>query len=93
VVGHMRIGLISDVHGNLPALETVLSDMPNVDTVVCVGDVIGYNPWPRECLERVRDEASVTVQGNHDRTVRTPEKYRGNQLLRLVRLQLGHREL
>lgn len=76
----MRIGLISDVHGNLPALETVLSDMPDVDTIVCVGDVIGYNPWPAACVERVRDVASVTVQGNHDRTVRTPETYRGNQM-------------
>lgn len=76
----MRIGLISDVHGNLPAMETVLSDMPDVDTIVCVGDVIGYNPWPAACVDRVRDVASVTVQGNHDRTVRTPEKYRGNQM-------------
>jgi len=76
----MRIGLISDIHGNLPALETVLADMPAVDTIVCVGDVIGYNPWPAECVERVRDTAAVTVQGNHDRTVRTPDRYRGNQM-------------
>lgn len=76
----MEIGLISDVHGNLPALETVLSDMPAVDTIVCVGDVVGYNPWPAACVERVRDVASITVQGNHDRTVRTPEKYRANRM-------------
>lgn len=76
----MRIGLISDVHANLPALEAVLEDMPAVDDVVCVGDVIGYGPWPAECLERVRDVASVTVQGNHDRTVETPERYRHNEM-------------
>lgn len=76
----MQIGLISDIHGNLPALETVLSDMPPVDNIVCLGDVIGYNPWPSECLERVREEASVTVKGNHDRTVRTPERYRANRM-------------
>jgi putative phosphoesterase len=76
----MQIGLISDIHGNLPALETVLSDMPAVDQIVCLGDVIGYNPWPSECVERVREIASVTVQGNHDRTVRTPETYRANQM-------------
>jgi len=76
----MQIGLISDIHGNLPALGTVLKDIPAVDIIVCVGDVIGYNPWPAECVERVRDVASVTVQGNHDRTVRTPERYRANQM-------------
>ena len=76
----MQVGLISDIHGNLPALETVLSDMPSVDTIVCLGDVIGYNPWPCECLERVREVTSVTVQGNHDRTVRMPETYRANQM-------------
>jgi putative phosphoesterase len=76
----MKVGLISDIHGNLPALEAVLSDMPGVETIVCVGDVIGYNPWPSECVERVRDIASVTVQGNHDRNVRTPERYRANDM-------------
>lgn len=76
----MKIGLVSDIHGNLPALEAVLSDMPSVDTIVCVGDVIGYNPWPAACVERVRDVASVTVHGNHDRTVRTPETYHANEM-------------
>ncbi|ERH10525.1 MAG: phosphoesterase, MJ0936 family [halophilic archaeon J07HX64] len=76
----MKIGLISDVHGNLPALEAVLDHMPPVERVVCAGDIVGYNPWPAECLEQVRDVASVTVQGNHDRTVETPERYSANQM-------------
>jgi putative phosphoesterase len=76
----MQIGLISDVHGNLPALEAVLADMADIDTIVCIGDVVGYNPWPAACVDRVREIASVTVQGNHDRTVRTPEKYRANRM-------------
>lgn len=76
----MEIGLISDVHGNLPALEAVMKDMPSVERVVCAGDTVGYNPWPAECLERVRDVASVTVQGNHDRTVKTPERYSANRM-------------
>lgn len=71
----MQVRLISDIHGNLPALEAVLSDMPGVETIVCVGDVIGYNPCPSECVECVRDIASVTVQGNHDRNTRTSETY------------------
>jgi len=63
------IGLISDVHGNLPALEAVLDDMPDVDAYVNAGDVVGYNPYPSECVEAVRDYEMKTVQGNHDRAV------------------------
>lgn len=76
----MKIGLISDVHANLPALEAVLDDMPPVDEIHCAGDVVGYNPWPSECLERVRETCSHVVQGNHDRTVETPERYSANQM-------------
>ncbi len=76
----MRIGLISDIHANLPALEAVLDDMPPVDDIVCAGDVVGYNPWPAECLKRVREVASVSVQGNHDRTVDTPSRYAANPM-------------
>ncbi|GAB7008563.1 metallophosphoesterase family protein [Halorubrum trueperi] len=76
----MKVGLISDVHANLSALEAVLNDMPAVDRIVCAGDVIGYNPWPGECVERVRDVASATVRGNHDRMVETPERYRANRM-------------
>jgi predicted phosphodiesterase len=76
----MKVGLVSDVHANLPALEAVLDDMPPVEAVVCAGDVVGYNPWPAACLDRVRDLADATVRGNHDRTVETPSRYRGNRM-------------
>jgi len=76
----MKIGLISDIHGNLPALKAVLDDMPTVDTVVCAGDVVGYNPWPAACVDRVREVAEITVMGNHDRTVRTPHEYSANRM-------------
>jgi putative phosphoesterase len=76
----MRVGIVSDVHANLPALEAVLDDMPAVDEIVCGGDVVGYNPWPRACLERIRELATTTVQGNHDRTVETPERYAANRM-------------
>jgi len=76
----MNVGLVSDVHANLPALEAVLEDMPPVDAVVCAGDVVGYNPWPAECVERVRGVADAVVVGNHDRTVETPERYRANHM-------------
>ncbi|QLH83754.1 metallophosphoesterase family protein [Halosimplex pelagicum] len=76
----MRIGIISDVHGNLPALEAVLTDMSDVEKIVCAGDVVGYNPWPAECVNRIREVASVTVKGNHDRIVHTPERYSHNDM-------------
>ena len=56
--------------------------MPPVETVVCAGDVVGYNPMPSKCLERVRSVASTVVQGNHDRAVDSPQKYLGNPAMR-----------
>jgi len=69
VYGAVRLGLLSDIHGNRIALEAVLDDMPPVDGLVCAGDVVGYNPWPAECVSAVRDRSIPTVQGNHDRAV------------------------
>ncbi|RAW45232.1 metallophosphoesterase [Halorubrum sp. 48-1-W] len=88
----MKVGLLSDVHANLPALEAVLEDMPPVAEVVCAGDVVGYNPWPAECLARVREVSTATVRGNHDRTVETPERYRAN-LMAEAGLEHAKREL
>lgn len=76
----MQLGLISDIHGNKVALEAVLEDMPDVDKLVCAGDIVGYNPWPAECVEIVREHCDVFVQGNHDRNVETPSKYRSNEM-------------
>ena len=56
----MQIGLLSDIHANLPALEGVLDDMPPVEQIVCAGDVIGYNPWPAACVNRIREVAALT---------------------------------
>ncbi|WP_255169342.1 metallophosphoesterase family protein [Natrononativus amylolyticus] len=62
----MRIGLVSDIHGNRVALEAVLSDMPAVGALACAGDVVGYNPWPGECIDELRVREVPTVRGNHD---------------------------
>jgi putative phosphoesterase len=63
----MKLGIISDVHGNFPALEAVLEDMPQVSRLICLGDIVGYNPFPAECLHRVRERCDLVLQGNHDR--------------------------
>ena len=65
----MRVGVVSDIHGNQIALDAVLSDMPDVDRLVCAGDVVGYNPWHAECVAAVRDREASTVMGNHDHAV------------------------
>ena len=76
----MKIGLISDIHANEPALQAVLADMVSVDEIVCAGDVIGYNPMPNSCVDRIQQVVSVSVQGNHDRLVENPDRYRANQM-------------
>jgi predicted phosphodiesterase len=62
----MRFGVISDIHGNLVALEAVLADMGDVDQLWCLGDVVGYGPQPNECMELLLDSDHVAVMGNHD---------------------------
>jgi putative phosphoesterase len=75
-----RIGLISDVHGNLPALEAVLDDMPAVDRLLHAGDVIGYNPWPREVIERFERESVDSILGNHDRALLGDQTFAFNSM-------------
>jgi len=64
----MRYGLISDIHGNLEALETVLAklEQEKVDAIFCLGDVVGYGPNPDECVKLVQARAAVCLKGNHD---------------------------
>jgi putative phosphoesterase len=76
----MRVGVISDIHGNKVALDAVLADMPAVDALVCAGDVVGYNPWPAECLATVRERDIPTVMGNHDRAVGLGSSFRFNSM-------------
>jgi len=62
-----RTAILSDIHGNLSALEAVLEDVRTqaVDEIICLGDVVGYGPRPRECLDKTM-EFAFTVLGNHD---------------------------
>ena len=64
----MRRALISDIHGNLEALEVVLDDIKaqGITEIFCLGDIIGYGPNPRECIDRVMENCKVTLLGNHD---------------------------
>ena len=62
----MRIGVVSDIHSNLTALLTVLDDMGPVDALWCLGDFVGYGPWPNECIELLRERGVQAIAGNHD---------------------------
>ena len=64
----MKTAIFSDVHSNLPALEAVLKDIQEkgASRLVCLGDTVGYNAEPVECLERVRAVCEFVLQGNHD---------------------------
>lgn len=63
-----KYAVLGDIHANLDALQTVLADAQEqgVTDYICVGDVVGYNAYPNECCEIIRELGAVTVRGNHD---------------------------
>lgn len=67
----MHIAVLSDIHGNLPALQAVLADMEGkqVDHVFCLGDLVGYGPWPNEVIDLLRQRDITCIQGNYDESV------------------------
>lgn len=62
----MILGVLSDVHGNRPALEAVLADLGTVDALVCCGDLVGYYPDVAWVVDRVRALGALAVRGNHE---------------------------
>ncbi|HMK47468.1 MAG TPA: metallophosphoesterase family protein [Methanocella sp.] len=67
----MKIGLISDVHANIVALQAVLEDMKGVESILCAGDIVGYNPFPNETVELMMEHRVRSVKGNYDNAVVT----------------------
>jgi predicted phosphodiesterase len=76
----MRIALISDIHANLPALESVLAAIDSdatIDAVYHLGDIVGYAPWPNEVIGVLRARGIQGVAGNYDSTTATHYKHCG----------------
>ncbi|MCD6351869.1 MAG: metallophosphoesterase family protein [Armatimonadetes bacterium] len=72
----MRYGVLSDVHSNLPALKAVLAALEEegVDEYLCLGDIVGYGPFPNECCEILAELGARCVRGNHDEAAINPSK-------------------
>ena len=76
----LRLAILGDIHGNLPALEVVLDDIDRQapDAVYLLGDLLNRCPWAREVLDIVRGRELLSVQGNHDQVLallHTPESW------------------
>jgi putative phosphoesterase len=67
----MRIMVIADIHSNIYALEEVLKDIEgrSVDLAVCLGDLVGYYPFPNEVISLIRSKKILTIMGNYDDAV------------------------
>jgi putative phosphoesterase len=67
----MKIALFSDIHANLPALEAVLQDIDSrkPDIIYCLGDLVGYAPWPNEVINEIRRRRIHTIAGNYDQGI------------------------
>ena len=64
----MRYAILSDIHGNAEALDAVLNDIgeQSIDSIICLGDIVGYYPDPEKCLELIKENVDFCVAGNHD---------------------------
>ncbi len=64
----MRYLVMSDIHGNAHALRAVLDSVATdgIEKVLCLGDIVGYGPFPNECVDTIRALGAVTVAGNHE---------------------------
>ncbi|GAB2676345.1 metallophosphoesterase family protein [Paenibacillus thermoaerophilus] len=70
-----RIAVLSDIHGNMPALEAALADIRKrgISRIICLGDLVGKGPEPVEAIERVRETCEAVVQGNWDHGITLPQ--------------------
>jgi putative phosphoesterase len=90
----MHVAVLADVHSNLPALEAVLADVDRAAPagIWVAGDLVGYNPWPNQVLQILRDRGVRAIRGNHDRAAVSGDLSRFNELageaIRWTRIQL-----
>lgn len=93
----MKVGFVSDVHGNLFALKSVLEEIKDLDKIFCSGDLVGYNPFPNEVINLIREKNISSVLGNHDLGVLNSEttgfNYEAKKAIEWTINELGNDEL
>jgi predicted phosphodiesterase len=67
----MKLTILSDIHSNLEALRATLDDAAarGAERILCLGDIVGYNTNPNECIALLREREATCIAGNHDRAV------------------------
>lgn len=81
----MRYGILSDIHSNFDALTAVIRELDGlgIDTLVCLGDIVGYGPSPNECCDLLRARGCLAIAGNHDEAAVSPTEADGFNALAL----------
>jgi hypothetical protein len=66
------VAVVTDIHGNLPALEAALTRIEELGTerIYCGGDLVGYGPWPNEVCQLIEERGIPTIYGNYDYAIR-----------------------
>jgi putative phosphoesterase len=90
-----RVAVITDIHGNLPALQAVLTriDELGIDTVYCGGDLVGYGPHPNEVCALMQERAIPTIYGNYDYAIARDEEDCGCAYVTAHDRELGQRSV
>ncbi len=90
-----KIAIISDIHGNLPALETVLKDIKDrgIKRIFCLGDLVGKGPDPAKAVDICREACEIIVIGNHDEFMSSGHEHPSLPFISWHREQLGQERL
>ena len=66
----MTVAIVADIHANIEAMSAVMDDLAHrgISRIICLGDIIGYGPNPRECL-KLLFQSEVAIMGNHEEAV------------------------
>jgi diadenosine tetraphosphatase ApaH/serine/threonine PP2A family protein phosphatase len=83
--------LISDIHGNIDALDAVLADIGQHPCrgILCLGDIVGYGPEPAACVQRVMDRCAISVLGNHEAMLFLTDQYSSDEFGEIVGVPLA----